>query len=62
MDHPAALPTEAKLIGKATKKKETLFYGRTDLPSRVGWWGDFLKILFMVPKNDPKDMKISRKL
>ena len=40
---------------KATKKKkkETLFYGRTDPPSRVGQLGLFKNILFLSGgKND----------
>ena len=37
-----------KLICKATKKKKRkpLFYGRVDLPSRVGWSGLFFCFLF----------------
>ena len=43
------------------RKKETLFYGRMDLLSTVGRFF-LLFFLLMVETNDPKNMKILRKL
>ena len=46
------------------RKKETLFYGRMVLPSRIGWSGHFFKyfFFFLVAKSaSPKDTKISKK-
>ena len=46
-------------------KKEILFYGQTDLSSRVGWLGHFLKCFsfFLVTKMIPlKTLKISQNI
>ena len=51
---------------KATKKRNPVFYGRMDLPSRVGWSGHFFffNIFFLSGcKNDsPKNTKIFQKI
>ena len=51
------------LSGLGPEKNETLFYGRADLPSRVGWSGRFFLNIFFHSggKNYPKNKKISPK-
>ena len=50
---------------KQNKYKKTLFYGRTNLPSRVGRLGLFFFFFFLIisgSKNDLKNTKIAKKI